>query len=119
MITINVLTNNEVMFVPKLWGNEKLPFQQQFKVYLRRRDQMLRFNNWIADGKFSLSEKLKDCIVKFENPPMLVNEKKENIELTVEILVSEKYKGLDDLILAITERINEMQGEKVIETKNF
>jgi hypothetical protein len=122
-IKLKVNANNEYRFIPDIGDNLKLPDSDKFVVVLKRMSIALNASNWIhykSDGSMEpdIRAKLRDHIIRFENP-LLLDDGGKQIDLTIDILLSDKYTALDDLLGQIIDKINEIssKGRTGIEIK--
>lgn len=119
---IKVSAKNRYDFIPDIGDNLKLPDNEKFVIVLTRLNQVLNSGKWShfgADGSVSvnLKQKMIDHIIEFKRPP-LIDDGVSQKELTVEMLLSDRYPELSDLVNQILGEINANTGRKPeIETK--
>jgi hypothetical protein len=118
---LKVNAENRYNFIPDIADNRKLPESERFVVVLRRLNATLNSGKWASyetEGGVSINmvHKIKDHIIEFKNPPML-DDGSSQFLLTPEILLSEKYGALNDLIDQIVDEINKISQSQKIEIK--
>ena len=114
---LKVNANNEYAFTPDIGDNRKLPDGERFVVMLRRLNQTLHSGKWSAfgmDGTVSvdLKTKIRDHIIELKRPPV-IDDGATQKELTVEMLLSDRYSELDDLVNQILAEINSMAPRRL------
>ncbi len=115
---LKVSSSNEYKFYPSISGNRELPEGERFTVVLRRINQTLATGKWTlynSKGGVSLdvSSKIRDHIVRFKNPPIIQIDGKEERELTVDDLLSDKFPELSDIIDEVVNEINDISMTKI------
>jgi hypothetical protein len=122
---IAVSSINEYCLTPDIGNNLKEPKEKQFKIFLKKINSTLMSGKWAhfeKDGEFqiNLKSKIKEHIIRIENAPMLdVDGGKKQEEMTVDIMMSDKYSELFGLQNQIVEFIGKLEREGTVETKKY
>ena len=119
---ITVSSLNEYCFVPDIVGNLKEPKERQFRIYIKKVNSTLTAGKWSKfekDGNFEidLKAKIKEQIVRLENAPVLNVDGKQDVTLTIDILMSDKYHELFSVQTQVLEFIGKLEREGPLETK--
>jgi hypothetical protein len=110
---LKVSAKNEYKFVPEIGGNRNAPESEKFVVIMRRLNQTLNNARWTSFGKngevyVDIRKTISDHIVRLINPPLLQTSEGNEIELTIDILLSDTYPELDQLIEQIAAEVNRL-----------
>jgi hypothetical protein len=109
---IPVRSKNEFRIIPDFYNNLQLEPKDQFVIVLRKLSNLetSEWSSFNSDGEISIDMKkrIESSIVRLENPPVLVVDDKEHIELTKEVLVSGKYVELYELETFLTSEITNL-----------
>ena len=112
---ISVSSTNEIPFTPDIYGNMDLDEKDRFTIIFRKLNSALNTGTWAkfeSDGSMNidLKSKIKSQIVRIDNPPALVTEKGKEIELTVDILLSDDFSELYEIVSQVVEAINDIEA---------
>jgi len=122
---INVNSQNNYKFYPDISDNLNLSEDKRFVVIVRKVNQTLSSGKWTHYGRteneidmeIDLRAKVKNQIVRIENPPLLKIDGKTEKELTVDILLSDDYSELFPIVSQLIEFLNKIEREGGFETK--
>ena len=122
MMKITVSSLNEYCFIPDIMSNLKEPKERQFRIYIKKVNSTLTAGRWSKfekDGNFEidLKAKIKEQIVRLENAPVLNVDGKQDVPLTIDILMSDKYHELFSIQTQVLEFIGKLEREGTLETK--
>lgn len=101
---LDVSSKNEHIYVPDIGDNLQLPENERFEIVYKRINRYMHGQEWTQYKKdnsvdrVNYAKLLKMHILRFNNPPILRNEKGEEETLTIDILLSEKYDIFDKMI---------------------
>lgn len=117
---IKVSNKNEFEIIPDIGNNKELKKEEQFKIIFKKLST-LSSSQWSSVGhkndiKVDLKEKLRLSIIRLVNPPILIIDDKE-VELTIDILLSEQYPELFDLENILITEMARIENDTKIDIK--
>ena len=112
---IKVSLNNEFEFIPDIENNREL--DAPWTIVIKRVNRSLSAGQWASltdDGQVavSIAAKIKTHIVEMKNSPILVNGDMRE-ELTVDVLLSDKYKELYDVVDQLHVFISDLESDSL------
>lgn len=119
---LTVSSKNEFTIIPDIADNLEKPSEEQFKIIFKKLSG-LSDNAWTKiDSKtqsisVELGLKYKQQIIRIENPPILSIDGEIEEELTIDIMLSDKYPELFELQSIIIKEITAIEEKKGIEAK--
>ena len=121
---INVNSSNTFKFYPDIEGNLSLPEDKRFTIVVKKVNQSLTSGKWtkFSEGgnvEIDMRAKVKNQIVRLENPPLLRVDNKTEKELTIDVLLGDEFSELYPIVIQLIEFMNKMEREGGIETKKF
>lgn len=114
------VTKNEYPYYPDVQNNLELPEKDRFTFILQKKSQTLNIHEWgdIKDGgkvNIQVEKYIRSHVKGIENPPQIgeTKEGQEPLFLNLDILFSEVYPELFDILEDLFIKIKELNKEVV------